>query len=320
MNFLKIVTVLNWIVLAVLAFLVIAETLSPAKGGDAAGRGMGLAIYYLAIVALLVLLVLNLLPYAWARYTAFGLVAVPLLYFQIAPSISRFKRDIQNIAEESKPIFEDKIRDQLARVIRDGKPEKLKQLLQTPIPSLNEEGELLAYAVMEANHSSYRPAEKLECVRLLFQAGASLDSTRGYDVPIHMAVADVGNPGLLRMLLEQGADPNAVQIHFKRAIIFEAIASQNPDPTVRVLLDFGADPHVTAVFEEEKGPVPPLFRAAEMGRWGVCLALLEKGANPDFAAANGISFRSLVLEAGEDFPDDGYSKRTDFERLKKKLQ
>jgi hypothetical protein len=40
MNILKIITILNWIVIALLGFLVAAETLFPTKGGEAAGRGM----------------------------------------------------------------------------------------------------------------------------------------------------------------------------------------------------------------------------------------------------------------------------------------
>ena len=250
MNLIKIITVINWIVIAVLGFLVIVETITPTPGGDAAGRGMGQAIYVFAIIACGVLLVLNLLPYNWAKYTAFGLVAIPVLLVQIAPALTRMTRDVRNIAEDARPIFEDRERDQIARAIRDGKPEKVKQLLQTPPPQLNEGGELLGYAVSEAAYTSYKPLEKMECVQLLFAAGASIDSTLDWDVPIHMAVADVGNAPLLRILLEQGADPNAYQVHFKRAILFEAIASQEPDATVRVLLDFGADPHVKAVFAD----------------------------------------------------------------------
>ncbi|MCE7926719.1 MAG: ankyrin repeat domain-containing protein [Haliscomenobacteraceae bacterium CHB4] len=322
MNLLKIITLLNWLIIAILAFLVIAETISPAKGGDAAGKGMGQAIYYLAIIALVVLVGLNLLPYNWAKYTAFALVALPVVFIQVAPSWRKLKRNVSNMIEEAKPIFPDKERDRIARAIYDGKPEKVRELLQTPLPNLNENGELLAFAINAVNHSGYKPEERMECLKLLFQAGAKLDSVnRSMEVPIHMAVADVGNAALLRLLLENGADANARHRYFKRHILFEAIGSHGePEATVRALLDYGADPKTTAVFDEAQGPVTPLWRAAEMGRWGVCAALLEKGADPDIRRADGTSFRAYLQEAEKDFVPDGYSTREDLERLRNALK
>jgi|GEM_PF-741455 len=319
MNFLKIITILNWIVIAILAVLVAAETIWPAKGGDAAGRGMGQAFYYLAIIALFVLLGLNLLPYNWAKYTTFALIVAPVVLLKLGSGWSSLKRGMAARIEEAKPIFEDKERDRIARAIYDGEPETLKKLLQTPVARLNENGELLAYAVGETAGSAYKSEERLECIRLLFQAGARLDSANAsLDVPIHIAVADVGNAALLRLLLEQGADANARYHYFKRAVLFEALGShQQPDATVRVLLEFGADPNATAVYDEEQGPITPLFRAAELGRWGLCATLLEKGANPDVKAADGTSFQTLFQEAEKNFSPDGYTTREDFERLKK---
>lgn len=326
MNLLKIVTVLNWIVISILGFLVIAETLAPTKGGDAAGRGMGQAIYYLAIIALVALLGLNLLPFNWAKYTAFALIVLPILFIVYWPKWRDVQRKMQQEAryriEDAKPIFKDAARDQIARAIREGHPEKVKKLLQTPVEKLNEGGGLLSYAIAEASSTPYRPKEKTECVRLLFDAGAKYDSTKGMDVPPHMAVADVGNATLLRMLLEHGADANAYHKYFKRPILFEAIGGyQDPVGAVRVLLEFGADPNSTAVFGDDTGPVSPLWRAAELERWGVCAALLEKGADPDFKTAQGASFRSVVQSAqGRKFPSEGYSIQADYDRLKASLQ
>lgn len=322
MNIIKIITVLNWVVIAILAFLVIAETLTPTKGGDAAGRGIGQAIYYLAIIALFVLLGLNLLPYNWAKYTAFALIVLPIVYIKITPSWRNLQRNMRNIREDAKPIFDDKERDQIARAIRDGKVETVKNLLQATPAELYEDGEMLGYAIGEANHSSYKTQEKLEIVRLFFQAGASLDSANsGLEVPLHFAVADVGNPTLLRLLLEQGADANAEHYYFKRHILFEAVGShQEPEATARVLLDFGADPNVTALYDEEQGPITPLWRAAELERWGICATLIEHGADPNFKTADGKTLRSLVEQVSENFSPHGYATQEDFERLKKVLR
>ncbi len=326
MNLLKIITILNWVIIAIIAFAVVADSLSPGKGGgDAAGRAYGQAYFYLAIIALVALLGLNLLPFNWAKYTALGLVILTISYIKFWPKWQSMQLKMQQEArykiEDAQPIFEDKARDQIARAIRAGELEKLKQLLQTPVERLNEGGELLAYAISEASSANFRSEEKFECVRLLFQAGAKFDSTKALDVPPHMAVADVGNAALLRFLLEQGADANASQINFKRSILFEAIGSyQEPEATVRVLLEFGADPNAIAVFDDEEGPVSPLWRAAILERWGICVALIEKGANPDFKTDNGKSFRDLVTESNREFPAEGYTTQADYEQLKQVLK
>jgi len=103
MNYLKIATIITWVVIGVLFVLVMLETLFPAKGGDPAS-GMGRVFYYLAVVVLVVLVVLNLLPYKWSRYTAFALVAIPLFWAQFGSSISRFKRGIVDMIE-AKPFL-----------------------------------------------------------------------------------------------------------------------------------------------------------------------------------------------------------------------
>lgn len=322
MNLLKIITILNWIIIGLLGFLVAAETLFPAKGGDAAGRGIGQALYYLSIIALVVLLVLNFLPYAWAKYTALGLVVLPILLVQVYPIWQKAKQGVQQDIKDSGPIFEDKTLDQIARTVHEGEPEKLKKLLETPVPGLFDDGELLGYAIAEANSTTYKPEERLECVRLLFQAGASLEPLKkAEEVPIHMAVADVGNAPLLRLLLEHSADANAYQIHFERPILFEALNSYyQPEETVRVLLEYGADPNARALFDDENGPVSPLWRAAQLERWSLCIMLLEKGANPDFKALNDQTVRDVVLASERVFPAEGYSRQADYVRLREMLR
>jgi hypothetical protein len=319
MNLLKLISILNWTIIAILGYLVAMETIFPAKGGDAAGRGIGQAIYYLAIIALVVLLGLNLLPYQWAKYTAFGLVAIPFLFFKMRPVYNKLKRNVSNRIEASKPIFDDQERERLARAIDDGDPEKLQKLLLEPHPRLNEGGDLLAFAINSAS-GSYKPDEKLECLKLLFQAGARLDSIVT-DVPMHMGVADQGNSKLLRLLLEKGANANATQIHFKYPIIFAAINSyQEPEASVQALLDFGANPNVTAVMDDEEGAESPLVYAARLGRWGVCVALLEKGADVAYKTQNGLSLMTYLEEANKEFHPDGYSTKEDLERLNKTLR
>ena len=321
MSILKIVTILNWIVIAAVGFIVLTEVFSPYRGGgDAATRGLG----QVPIIVLVVLLVLNLLPFDWTKYVALVLVVVPALLFKFWPAWNEMQRKKQEEEryrlEAAAPIFEDQQRDQIARVIRDGEPEKLKELLKTPVERLNERGDLLDFAIDWAAGANHRQAEKYECVRLLFEAGATLDSTIGTRVTSHMTAAGTGDVKLLRFLLEKGADPNAFNDNMGYPILYEAIsASREPEATVRALLEFGADPNATAVFDQAEGPVSPLWRAAKMERWGVCLVLLEKGADPEFKTSNGKTFRTLVQESEREFPAEGYSTQADYDRLKELL-
>jgi len=325
---LKIITILNWIVIGILALLVAAETLFPTKGGDAAGRGMGQAIYYLAIIALVVLLILNLLPYNWSKYAAFGLILLPLFLIKFDSALIGVKKWLNRTPEgrnqDGTPWFRDEQKQRLALAIYNGDVEQVKKLLQEPVPQLNEtsgeEPSLLGFAVSETASASYREAEKLDCVKLLFAAGARPQPSDAGGNPIHLAPATAGNSALLKLLLGHGADPNARDIYFHRPVLFEAIASYKaPKETVQALLDAGADPNATTV-DGDRGPVSALIYAAERERWNLCLLLLAKKADAGFQTSDGTTLKKLVQQADASYTGDGYSTRADFDQLKKALQ
>ena len=89
---------------------------------------------------------------------------------------------------------------------------------------------------------------------------------------------------------------------------------------MRVLLEFGADPNSTALFDDATGQVPPLWRAAELKLWGVCLVLLEKGANSEFKTKQGRVIRDLLRDTEREFPSEGYSTQGHYDRLKQVLR
>lgn len=325
---LKIVSVINWIVIAVLAYLVIMETLTPTKGGDAAGRGMGQAIYYLAIIALVVLVILNLLPYKQTKYAAFALILLPFALIKLDTVWTKVKYRMNQkppgYNQDGTPWFKDEQKQRMALAIANGEVEKLKKLLQEPLPGLHaagqEEATLLEVAVSEATYTSYREQEKVECVRLLFAAGARINRRDTLQNPIHYAAATTGNAELVKLLLEQGADPNARDVHFKRPVLFEAItAYKQPLETVRVLLEAGADPN-TIYTDVDKTPCSALVHAAKNYRWSICLLLIEKGADIRYQMPDGTSLKTMVEQADQYYQGDGYSTREDFERVKKIAQ
>jgi len=323
MNYLKIVTIINWVVIGVLFLLVMAETLSPAKGGDAAS-GMGKAFYYLAIVVLILLISLNLLPYKWSKYTAFVMIAVPFFWAQFGSSITNFKRGIVDMIE-AKPLFEDKERDRMAVAIFNGKPDKLKKYLAEVQPRIRDNAYGYPLLKMAVNHSSRATENQdayLECVRALLQAGVSIKSDDPEDEKILFEPATSGNPRVLRFLLENGADANAKVTDYgsgKRGqvpIIFEALGTPyGAYDCVKALLDHGADPNAVKPRDGDRKKMSVLLYAAERQYWGVCKMLIEKGADPRYTTPDGTSLQTFI-DQGENFYPQDEQALADFEAVR----
>ncbi|MCB0639934.1 MAG: ankyrin repeat domain-containing protein [Lewinella sp.] len=326
---LKIITLINWIVIAILAILVAAEAISPSKGGDAAGRGMAQAFYFLAIVALIALLILNLLPFNATKYVAFGLILLPLVVLWTDSAWSGLKRLASRQAigrnEDGTPWFQDRQKQQLALAIFEGDLNKVKRYLQEPIPGLHErdtpdEETLLEFAANAAAYATFNEVEKVACVRMLFDAGARFDSTEVADHPTYLAAAFTGSAALVEFLLEHGADPNARDKSFNRPVLFEAISSyKQPNETVQALIDAGADPNT--LFTDTGGmTTSALLHAAANQRWNICLRLLEKGADRHFVPTDGKTLDQWITENTPYFQGDGYSTLADLQALKKALE
>lgn len=318
---LKVVTGINWIIISFLAFVVIGATLTSGKGGgDAAGRGIGQALYYGTIILLVVMLILNLLPFQATKYMAILLLVVLVLWSKvIGPALTERKRQARIRAEEAKPIFPDPELDRICRVFNEGDFEKFGELLRQSGGRFKADTKLLAYTISHASGAAYKAEERMACIRLLLESGFQLASLeRPDDAPMYIFTASCGDIPLLRLLFDYGANPNAYHPSFRRSILFEAVDSyREPEAVVRLLLEKGADPNATAVYDPENGPITPLWRAAKLERWGVCAALIEKGADPDFKPLTGKSFKDLYRTAEEHFSPDGYSTQEDFNRLKK---
>lgn len=327
---LKLITIINWIVIVLLAILVGAETLFPTKGGDAAGRGMGQAIYYLAIIALVALLILNLLPYKATKYAAFGIILLPFALYaanSVWTSLSKLSTALTPAGynQDGTPWFQDAQKQKIALAIYDGKIEKVKKLVgEQPVSKLTEstgeEGNLLEFAVSEATYTSYREAEKTECVRLLLEAGAQVNTADTTENPIHTGAATVGYAPLLRLLLQHGADPNARDVYFKRPLLFESItAYKQPNESVEALLEAGADPN-TLFTDVDSTETSALLHAAANHRWRICMALLNKGADIRYQRTDGKTLADFLDEVDQYFSSDGYSTRADYEQVKAVLQ
>ncbi len=321
---LKAITIINWIVIGVLAFLVIAETLHPTKGGDAAGRGIGQALYYLAIIALIVLLVLNLLPFAWSKYVGIALILLPFIVIKLNSAYTNMKKWANRIPDgydrDGKPWFQDPQRQHIALAIFNGDVDQVKKMLREGGPALLDKDpggdDLLNFTVNEATHSSYKPDEKTECLRLFFEAGARITGQDSLVTPLLFAPAASGRAPVIRLLIRHGADPNARDVYYKRPVLCEGIAAyQEVKETVKALLDGGADPNATWT-EGDSTVYTPLLFAIERERWLVCPILIESGADIRYTSPDGRSIQALVREADASFNGDGYSTRADYEQTR----
>ena len=312
MNYLKIVTIVNSVVIALLFLLVMAETLFPTKGGDAAS-GMGRAIYYVAIILLVLLVTLNLLPFNWSKYTAFVIIVVPVFWVAFGSSINNFKRGITNWIE-AKPLFEDKERDRMAVAIFNAKPDKLKKYIAEVQPRLRENAygyPLLEMAVANAGSVNDDSERRLECIRALLQAGVSIKSDDPDVEKIHFSPATSGNAPVLRLLLEHGADANARVTDYGSGrrdvvpIVFEALASSyGAYACVKALLDHGADPNAIMPWDGDHEKMSVLLYAAERQYWSVCKMLIEKGADPRYTTPDGTSLQTFIEQGDSFYPED----------------
>jgi hypothetical protein len=298
---------------------VLVLLLDPNKGGgDAATKGLGKAFLLLGLAALAILLILNLLPWQWSKYLAFVLILAPLLFYFGSSRWAAYKRAQRERIEDARPIFDDPDMDRLARLILAGEPDSLQKCLPSEPQELVQSKDLLWFALQEASSSGYRYAEKLQCLRILIDAGAPFDTLLKGDTPVQSSASNTGNAAVLRFLFEHGADPNVRDPHFNRPYIFDAVVSHmDPLAAVQTFLEFGADPNATAIFDDEDGPITPLIRAAQFDRWKICATLIEKGARPDFTTRNGKSCAFYMEQAEEGIRTYGAPEtQADFARLK----
>ena len=97
-----------------------------------------------------------------------------------------------------------------------------------------------------------------------------------------MIAAHAGHKEIISMLLQSGADVNAVDNTGVTALMRAALNGYTD--CARVLLEKGADPDIQA--EKQKG-MTALMYAASSGHTSAVKLLLEKGANPDIRSAEG---------------------------------
>jgi ankyrin repeat protein len=136
---------------------------------------------------------------------------------------------------------------------------------------------------------------RVEVVRCLMDQGAAINkwSSQGW-CALSLAI-DHSRPAVVRLLVERGADPTSATNKGSTPLI--AASSKGQLETVRVLL---GHPSVKATINRRKDDGDTaLWSACFWGRGGVVRALLENGADPTIASANG----TTPMAAAKQDPD-----------------
>ena len=165
---------------------------------------------------------------------------------------------------------------------------------------------LLCWAVRQ----SWQRPELVEAVRTLLSLGADPNYTNGHRESLALANAVHSFAAVLRSMLEAGGNPN-VPNDYGWPIIFMhyELAYYKDEERARLdlLLDYGADINSTVPESESEcaGYTLLLYRT-RMGfdhsdAYADALHLLERGADPNCVAADGMNFSKMLTEHRKQF-------------------
>jgi hypothetical protein len=110
-------------------------------------------------------------------------------------------------------------------------------------------------------------------------------ATNGAGTPVLILALDVGNPEIVELLLDNGADPNAAPNGF--APLQSALMRGSNPHIIKMLLDHGANPNT-----DSGSGVTPLMKVARLGDKESAEALVAKGADVNAADS---TLRQTVL-------------------------
>ncbi|MVM37572.1 hypothetical protein GO730_08025 [Spirosoma sp. HMF3257] len=222
----------------------------------------------LAAIALVILLVLNLIPFAWAKYTAFSMVMLPFAVMLLDNASSKVKDIIGAITYsqsdyDGSKYFSDPQQKAILAAAFDEDVEKVESLLRKPMPLINGLDTEGKQTILDYTASHYSPYsndwEKTKRImELLIAAGATINSSGSTRVSTHATVAWNAPPIMLKFLLDHGADPNAKGENGV-PILYEAIRSGGEESMEKVglLLDRGADCNLIGSYDRNTTAILP---------------------------------------------------------------
>ena len=136
----------------------------------------------------------------------------------------------------------------------------------------------------------------IDRLRELLGGDATLVAARSPDdgTPLHFA-AFFAQPAAARLLLERGAELEAVSPTFGNVTPLHSAAAGRSNEIVGALLEAGADPSA-----RQSGGFAPLHAAAQLGDVEMARALLAHGADPTAANDDGRTAISIAEQEGHE--------------------
>ncbi|MCE7064601.1 hypothetical protein [Dyadobacter sp. CY326] len=309
----KTVTLFNWLAIGVYSIGILATLLFAKTQSDRLmANGMLLMLY----IPLAILAVLNYLPYKMTKIIAMVIniypVAMGVFYLGLGKVIASYQsksydQEVRAQADGSF-YFQDPLRRNLATHIAAGDIKQLKNALQQPIPNLNASGEdhvaMLDFTAMQAGKLSKQTV--ITMIQMLIDKGAEIETRDALRTPTQFLVL-ASDPDLLKVLLKNGADANAIEKERNYHILFLALYLDSTDhykaEKVRLLLDHGADPNALSPKSEDVIVSSILAAAADAEEWEICNLLLKYGAKLDSVSKEGQNIRNAVDMHCQQFED-----------------
>jgi hypothetical protein len=192
----------------------------------------------------------------------------------------------------------------VAQAIARNDPDAIRAAAQA-VPDLQAPGRDGATLLYFAVTQSWQRPELVEAVRTLLSLGADPNYTNGKPNSFAMANAVHASAPVLRAMLEAGGNPNARNEFGRPMTLMNWYLGYYPDQArsrLELLLDRGAD--VNSAMPEDAsdsaGYTLLLYRT-KMGlddnlAYADALVLLERGADPNRAGADGMTFGKMLTE------------------------
>jgi hypothetical protein len=313
MDAMKVLTILNWILIGLYGCCVLYVLLGFSRpSGDAATQGLGVGFAAIGAFILLLFLGLNLLPYTIPKVIILVLMLMPGLFILSRLSDSYLtsleRGQVAAARANGSLFFDDKPRRDVAAAIGAADTTRLRQLLQLPVPRLNEPGyqatTLLDFAGERAA-TTQNITQMMACLKLLTDHGATIQGTDPQHIPTHFRVCKQGPAILLKWFLNKGADPNFRPEGGSPILIEVMRYGDDGLEKVRLLLDRGADPNAMMADDETtyEASYSPLMYAAREQLWDICQLLLKNGANPAYRTPKGDNLKKIMVQHAELYAD-----------------